>query len=321
MNCRVCDQVLEQKTLTVRERMYATKESFDYVHCSGCGCLQIAEIPANMGRFYPQEGYYSLRPKNWLKQFTRRAVVYAQSHYHHAWNLPLYAAGKLFARLKGDSAVMGWLLDGSVPSDARILDVGCGSGVFLRDLAKEPFQRLDGVDPFIERTIQYSPRSTVYKAQLSDCPDGYDFVMLNHSLEHMMDQKETFHQLRRVTRPGGRLMVRIPLIDSAAWETFGEHWVGLDAPRHLFLHSRKSVTLLAERSGFRLEKVHDDSNAFGYWASEVYRQDKTPFDQATGVLRPARHWFSKAQIADYHRIAAANNRSGRGDQACFYFKG
>lgn len=321
MNCRVCEGALPPDTMTMHERMYSTREPFDYVMCEHCGCLQIADVPQDMSRFYPQESYYSLRPKTGLRQFSRRVVVYADSHYHRHWNFPKYAAGKIWGRIKATSPVMGWLRDGQVSKGSRILDVGCGSGVYLCDLRDEPFERLDGVDPFIGKTIYYSDRSTVYKSQLSECPEGYHFVMLNHSLEHMPDQHAIFRQLRRVTRRGGLLMIRVPLVDSAAWETFAENWVQLDAPRHLFLHSRKSLTQLAAQYDFTLEKTIDDSNSFAYWASEVYRRGQSPFQANTGMLMSWKTWFSGAEIARFENIAADNNKSGRGDQACFYFRG
>jgi hypothetical protein len=41
--------------------LYATREMFTYILCEGCGCLQIAEIPPDLGRFYPSH-YYSFVP-------------------------------------------------------------------------------------------------------------------------------------------------------------------------------------------------------------------------------------------------------------------
>jgi SAM-dependent methyltransferase len=40
----------------------------------------------------------------------------------------------------------------------------------------------------------------------------------------------------------GIIVVRIPAVSSYAWERYGVAWMQLDAPRHFFLHSPKSMT-------------------------------------------------------------------------------
>src|SRR5687767_3710530 len=57
--CRICGAVSDTPPLSAREQMFGTGESFDYFQCSECGCLQIREIPDDLGRHYPSS-YYSL---------------------------------------------------------------------------------------------------------------------------------------------------------------------------------------------------------------------------------------------------------------------
>ncbi len=35
--------------------MLGSRESFTYVECARCGCVQIAEIPADLARHYPTD--------------------------------------------------------------------------------------------------------------------------------------------------------------------------------------------------------------------------------------------------------------------------
>lgn len=83
----------------------------------------------------------------------------------------------------------------------------------------------------------------------------YDFVMLHHSLEHMSDQFAAFGHLRRLLKPSGKLLVRIPLAGGLAWRRYGVDWVQLDAPRHLYLHTERSIRVLADQTGLKVERV------------------------------------------------------------------
>lgn len=60
-------------------------------------------------------------------------------------------------------------------------------------------------------------------------------------------------------------MIRIPVSDGKAWEIYGTHWVQLDAPRHFFIHSVKSMKLLAEQTVFKVSTIIFDSagSSFG----------------------------------------------------------
>ena len=51
-NCRICDGEIS-KSYTVREMLLGTRDTFEYLECGSCGCLQIAEIPDNLLKYYP----------------------------------------------------------------------------------------------------------------------------------------------------------------------------------------------------------------------------------------------------------------------------
>ena len=53
-SCRICGGSPGARHVA-REMMYGTREAFGYFECSSCGCLQIAEVPADLARFYPAD--------------------------------------------------------------------------------------------------------------------------------------------------------------------------------------------------------------------------------------------------------------------------
>ena len=52
MKCRICGNKEGNAPFEAREMMFGTRERFTYFECNSCGCLQIAEIPDDLARFY-----------------------------------------------------------------------------------------------------------------------------------------------------------------------------------------------------------------------------------------------------------------------------
>jgi hypothetical protein len=86
--------------------------------------------------------------------------------------------------------------------------------------------------------------------------------------------------------------------------------VQLDAPRHLFLHTRKSFGLLAARAGLQIEKWFCDSTSFQFWGSELY-QRKLPFFKGSEAALRRGNYFSKRELNLFTKktkIARASTR-------------
>jgi hypothetical protein len=58
MTCKICENTQDNKTFKTREMMFGSRKWFLYFHCAKCGCLQIAEFPSNIFKYYPAN-YYS----------------------------------------------------------------------------------------------------------------------------------------------------------------------------------------------------------------------------------------------------------------------
>jgi hypothetical protein len=94
--------------------------------------------------------------------------------------------------------------------------------------------------------------------------------------------------------------------------------VNLDAPRHFYLHSIRSLNILAESAGFRVRRCDYDSNASQFWGSEQYRRDIPLMAANSWMVNPAKSIFTKQQILEFQQRADILNREHRGDQVTAY---
>jgi SAM-dependent methyltransferase len=314
--CRICGNGEKNAPFVAREMMFGTRETFDYFECARCGCLQIAEVPGDLSRYYPP-GYYAHSEKGRApkRTFRRRMQMRAAAG--------MLGRGSVLERLLGrlwkPPPFVEWARRSGSGFDAAILDVGSGTGGLLRQMAAFGFTNLTGIDPNVERDLAFEDGVRVFKRDLPAEHGRYDMVMLHHAVEHVPDPHAALVDVRRILRPGRCLLVRVPVKDSVAWEEYGVDWVQLDAPRHLYLFTQESLRRLAEGAGFRVERIVHDSSPFQFWGSELYRRD-IPLHSPEHGERSPRHYFPKRQIRAWRRRTARLNREGRSDAAAFYLR-
>ncbi len=309
--CRICGKSGRFPRYHVQEMMYGFRDEFPYFQCSECGCLQIERIPLDMARYYPDHYAAFEKPERragwqrYLKQCRNRYALFNRP-------LPGGLLYKWFPHLPLRS-----LLDIEPHQDWRILDVGCGGGELLMQLDDVGFSDLTGVDPYLDRAGKAPGCAKLIRGEVTDLEEKWDLVMFHHSFEHISNPRDTLNHVSACLRVGGWCLIRIPTVSSFAWETYRENWVQLDAPRHFYLHSKKSMRLLGDEAGLELDHVRYDSESFQFWASEQYAQG---LPLLTGHPRPARRTFSRRELRRFERKAKELNRQGRGDQAAFYFR-
>lgn len=315
--CRICDASGSWGDFIAREMFIGTRAEFRYFRCPDCGCVQPVEIPADLSGFYPS-GYYSFEPRKvslprgavrFFRRLRSRAYLFAPS----SWSF-------LMRYLGNRQPFFDWAHRIGIGLDSRILDVGCGSGELLALMHEAGFSDLTGVDPFLPADLDYAPGLRIKRGDLSAISGEFDFVMLNHSFEHMPNPSGSLRALKALLAPGGVLLIRVPLAEGAAWEKYRENWVQLDAPRHLFLHTVDSLRRLAAAGGYSIAEVVYDSHAMQFWGSEQYARDIPLLDKRSYFVSPEDSIFSEDQIWTFEMEAARLNEIGQGDQACFYLK-
>jgi SAM-dependent methyltransferase len=166
-----------------------------------------------------------------------------------------------------------------------ILDFGCGGGYLLAAL---PGARKIGVEPNPHaREVARSLGLEVHPSLDGLEADSVDVAISNHVLEHSLRPYDDLSALRRVLRPGGRLVLSLPLDDWRSQRDFAP-----DRNHHLYTWTARLLAALLREAGFDVRSCEVQTYA---WSLRFARfQHKLPawaFDALcvlTAILRRRR---------------------------------
>jgi SAM-dependent methyltransferase len=135
-----------------------------------------------------------------------------------------------------------------------VLDVGAYTGENMLWLAAGDWT-VTGVEPNpTAARVAQGLGLDVRTAYLPEChfaSDSFDVAYLSYVIEHVAEPRATLLELRRVLRPGGRLVLTTHNIRSLWRYVFGRYWINWHTPFHLFHSHPSSLAYLASRAGFR----------------------------------------------------------------------
>lgn len=312
MICKICGNSENNKEFQIREMMFGFRDKFTYFECSKCGCLQIAEIPKDMGKYYPSN-YYSFK-KGESNNFIKQTLKKRRDEY------VLFKKGLIgkVVCMRYPNPLFDILSKVKIKHNSRILDIGCGAGNLLYSLKEIGFKNLVGIDPYInEEFIDEDVK--ILKKTIHELPDSqkFDLIVSNHSFEHIPDQLDTLLKVRKILSKDGACLIRMPIKTEYIWNGYGVNWVQIDAPRHFFIHTLKSFELLVKKSGLSIKDVIFDSTEFQFWGSEQYKRDIPLKAENSYALNPKNSIFTKIQIKEFKKMAKDLNKKKEGDQAAF----
>jgi SAM-dependent methyltransferase len=319
--CGVCESAFEDEILMAQERMLGYCEKFPYARCKNCGCLQSINPPEDLSKYYPQN-YYAFEPgAESLKRdpfpFRRRFLYFPITAARLGWPT---AVGRFLRRIGSGPFIPNSMSMLARPLHARspILDVGCGNGRELFSYRLCGFNNLRGIDPYLQKELNQGPEFQLQKKELSQVEGKFHLIMFHHVYEHLQDPLGTLELAKSLLNPGGQILIRIPLSDSETARKYGEKWVQLDAPRHFFLHTRKSMKFLADKSGMSIEKVVYDSEGFQFLGSELYQRSEMSLNEFySDYARNYSKIFKPGEDAAFQKYAFELNARNAGDQAGF----
>jgi 2-polyprenyl-3-methyl-5-hydroxy-6-metoxy-1,4-benzoquinol methylase len=233
-NCPICGHGVFKHYLDVKDNMI-TKEDFKIVECENCTFRFTNPIPelSDIGKYYKSEDYVS-------HSSTDKGIM-----------------NKLYQKVRKKTLKEKKQLLDKVAHPKSILDIGCGTGHFLKYLSEFDYQLL-GLEPDDDARA-FAKESGVNAEPLDQLHhlenEKWDAITMWHVLEHVYDLQKDFKKFVDLLVPGGYLFVAVPNHNSLDAKIYGDKWAAYDVPRHLYHFRENDIELLAKNYNLSLEEV------------------------------------------------------------------
>jgi ubiquinone/menaquinone biosynthesis C-methylase UbiE len=178
-----------------------------------------------------------------------------------------------------------------LPRGARVLDAGCGSGRTLMQLA--PHGSVSGIELNEDAAAIARARGDfdVRIGRLEELPwddETFDLITCLDVIEHTSDDVRALTELRRVSKPGGWVLVTVPAYQSL--------WSQHDIANHHFRrYSRRTLAAAAAAAGFEVERMTSFNSLLLAPAAVVRlaRRRREPDASYTSDLHLAPRWLNR----------------------------
>lgn len=139
-----------------------------------------------------------------------------------------------------------------IPHTADILEIGCSAGPLQKQLGKDGFTSLTGID-ISETAILLAKHRGIQNVSVMDgakldFPDAsFDVVIASDVLEHIEDENQAVREWKRVLRPGGCMLVFVP--------AFQQLWTKHDEVNHHYRrYTGRHLRATLAQAGLHLER-------------------------------------------------------------------
>lgn len=147
-----------------------------------------------------------------------------------------------------------WVQSLTAAPHNRVLDLGCGRGWLL--------SALGDCQKWGVETSEEAANAARRHAEIIDgewrwmfADEFFDVVVCHHVIEHLSDPIDHVHEMRRVLKRGGGLLMATPDFGSPCAKRFGAKYRMLHDETHISLFTLESMTRMLCDLGFTIEDV------------------------------------------------------------------
>ncbi|MBN1526885.1 MAG: class I SAM-dependent methyltransferase [Candidatus Omnitrophica bacterium] len=160
------------------------------------------------------------------------------------------------------------------PARGKLLDVGCATGVFLKAASGKWDAAGVELSGFASSYAREKRGLAVKTGTLKEAayPDKhFDVITMWDVIEHLPDPGQDLAAAGRMLKDDGLLVLTTGDAGSLFARMCGRHWHLYNPAQHLSFFSKKTISLLLEKSGFKVLKIGKEGACFtaGYLASHL----------------------------------------------------
>ena len=243
------------------------------------------------------------------------ASILARYSTEYFWNEYLPANGAKdgvfdLATFDARYATMLKLIQTSVSTPGKMLEVGTGAGFFLKAAQRAGWQ-VQGIEISPEAVAFARDRLGLDVAQLpaeqlSTLAGGYDVVVMFEVIEHLFEPRVVLEAVQQMLRPGGALVISTPNFNALSRFALGNSWAVLSPGEHLYYFTHKTLAALLKSCGFTRTRFYNNYPGWG-----VFETMNPNYTHAPHSLRTRLYFRFVASIGlfMYREVLAM----GRGD--------
>jgi 2-polyprenyl-3-methyl-5-hydroxy-6-metoxy-1,4-benzoquinol methylase len=234
-NCPVCNAI-EYKPFLVCKDNTVSRETFRIVQCVSCGFKYTNPRPEEnkLGEYYKSEEYVS-------HSNTKKGFINS-----------VYQLVRKYTLLKKLQLISGYYKTG------KILDIGCGTGEFLK-VFKDASWKTMGIEPSSDArkmAIENYNLDVKEEAEIKNLEsESFDVITMWHVLEHVPQLNERIKDLKRLIKSNGIIVIAVPNCNSLDAKIYKENWAAYDVPRHLYHFIPKDIDTLFKNQGLKVFKI------------------------------------------------------------------
>jgi 2-polyprenyl-3-methyl-5-hydroxy-6-metoxy-1,4-benzoquinol methylase len=275
--CPVCNNNLFVPFLSCAD-FTVSRETFEIVSCTNCGFKLTNPRPDNLQiqRYYESSDYVS-------HSNTDKGLI-----------------NKLYKFVRGITLKnkLG-LINSLATGKRRLLDVGCGTGDFLKKCEKGGWETV-GIEPNEKArslAIENHAQNVHDESLLITSTAKYNVITLWHVLEHVHGLNDRINQLKGLLEPQGTLIIAVPNCGSYDAKKYERFWAAYDLPRHLYHFTPQTMQKLLLKHNLKIERMLPMPFDAYYVSmlSEKYKGHNIKLFSAfiNGMLS---NWFAKSNV-------------------------
>jgi 2-polyprenyl-3-methyl-5-hydroxy-6-metoxy-1,4-benzoquinol methylase len=279
-NCPICSKTELTLFKTVKDHS-VSNEKFNITMCKDCGFKFTNPIPTEdtIGKYYQSENYIS-------HSDTNKGIV-----------------NKLYHIVRKQALKSKVNLINSISKKGSILDVGCGTGYFLK-ACQENGWTVTGMEPdatarsHAEKNTNHTIHTNLFSVVESE---KFNVITMWHVLEHVHKLNQSIQHIHKLLVSKGKIIIAVPNIKSYDSIIYSEYWAALDVPRHLYHFTEKDIDNLLTTHGFTKEKINPMlfDSFYVSMLSDKYMHGKTNYIRA----------FYNALVSNLKSINKTNHSS------------